>query len=101
MRFTQALLPLWLALSSLSSSSNIQTIGHNVCTVKANGNKKDDVPNILRAFKECGNGGTVVFPEDQSYWIATRLNPVINDCVIEWHGVWTVSLLCMYGLDGT
>ncbi|KAJ5625629.1 polygalacturonase [Penicillium lagena] len=64
---------------------------NNVCVVKANGHQKDDVPNILRAFRECDNGGTVVFPEDQSYWIATRLNPVINNVVIEWRGKWTLS----------
>jgi galacturan 1,4-alpha-galacturonidase len=62
------------------------------CVVTANGNKKDDVPNILQAFKDCGNGGTVVFPEDQNYWIATRLNPVVNDVTVEWRGQWTVRM---------
>lgn len=62
----------------------------NVCTVHANGNQEDDVPNILKAFQQCGNGGTVIFPEDQSYWIATRLNPILNNVVIEWRGKWTV-----------
>jgi galacturan 1,4-alpha-galacturonidase len=63
----------------------------NVCTVKAQGHQKDDVPNILEAFRKCGNGGRIVFPEDQSYWIGTRLNPVVNDVSIEWRGKWTVS----------
>ncbi|KAJ5728204.1 hypothetical protein N7493_004534 [Penicillium malachiteum] len=63
----------------------------NVCTVKARGNKKDDTPNILNAFEKCSGGGTVVFPEDQSYWIATRLNPVIHDVTVEWRGKWTFS----------
>lgn len=63
----------------------------SVCTVKAQGNQKDDVPNILEAFHQCGHGGTVVFPEDQSYWIGTRLNPVVNDVSIDWRGKWTVS----------
>ncbi|KAH1497032.1 hypothetical protein KXV94_004529 [Aspergillus fumigatus] len=63
----------------------------NVCTVKANGKQKDDVPNLLRAFNECGNGGTIIFPEDQSYWIGARLNPVLNDVSVQWRGKWTFS----------
>jgi len=77
-------------LSTAANASVLKT-GSNVCTVKANGHQKDDVPNILKAFHECGNGGTIVFPEDQSYWIASRLNPVIHNVVIEWRGKWTVS----------
>ncbi|PYI27081.1 galacturan 1,4-alpha-galacturonidase C [Aspergillus indologenus CBS 114.80] len=81
---------LLLGLSALSSASNVQKKG-NVCTVKANGHQKDDVPNLLEAFKECGNGGTIIFPEDQSYWIGQRLNPVLNNVAIEWRGKWTFS----------
>jgi galacturan 1,4-alpha-galacturonidase len=83
-------LALWMGLLSTSKAAVLRT-DSNVCTVKANGHQKDDVPNILKAFQECGNGGKIVFPEDQSYWIATRLNPVVNDVVIEWHGKWTVG----------
>lgn len=88
--FTSVVLPLGLALTSAANAAVIKN-GPNVCTVKANGHQRDDVPDILKAFKECGHGGTVIFPEDQSYWIATRLNPVVNDVVIEWRGKWTVS----------
>lgn len=49
------------------------------CTVHALGNGADDTPQILGAFEECNHGGTVVFPSDQTYLIATRLNPVIHD----------------------
>ena len=66
--------------------------GRQTCTVLANGNQTDDVPNILLAAQECGSGGTIVFPEDQNYWIATRLNPVFNDVIVEWHGQWTVRI---------
>lgn len=68
---------------------------HNgkTCTVHAHGDKKDDTPQILDAFNDCNNGGTVVFPEDQNYWIATKLNPVIYDVSIEWRGIWTVRLI--------
>jgi galacturan 1,4-alpha-galacturonidase len=83
---------LMLAIGSafLTPVYAVPTTG-NVCTVKARGHQQDDVENILQAFKKCDNGGTVVFPEDQSYWIATRLNPVLTDVTIEWRGKWTVS----------
>lgn len=61
------------------------------CTVLALGNQTDDTPQILSAFESCNNGGTVVFPETQNYWIATRLNPILHDVTIEWGGVWTLS----------
>ncbi|GLI78041.1 hypothetical protein PoHVEF18_006339 [Penicillium ochrochloron] len=88
--FYSVVLPLGLALTSTADAA-VNKSGQNTCIVKANGHQKDDVPDILKAFKECGHGGTVIFPEDQSYWIATRLNPVINDVVIEWRGKWTFS----------
>ncbi|ORY65031.1 pectin lyase fold/virulence factor [Pseudomassariella vexata] len=61
------------------------------CTVTALGNQEDDVTQILEAFEECNNGGTVVFPEGENYYIATRLNPIIYDVTIEWRGLWTYS----------
>jgi galacturan 1,4-alpha-galacturonidase len=61
------------------------------CTVRALGNQTDDTPQILKAFKDCNHGGTVVFPKDQNYWIATRLNPVLYDVTIQWEGIWTMS----------
>lgn len=66
-------------------------VNGKVCTVKALGNQTDDVPQILEAFAACNNSGTIVFPEDQNYWIGSRLNPVISDVTIEWRGLWTVS----------
>jgi hypothetical protein len=65
---------------------------HNgkICIVRAHGKQKDDTPQILEAFKDCNNGGTVVFPRDQNYWIATKLNPVIYDVTVDWEGTWTV-----------
>ena len=65
-----------------------------VCTVHALGKKRDDTPQILKAFEDCNNGGTVSFPADQNYWIATKLNPVIYDVTVEWRGVWTVRTCC-------
>jgi galacturan 1,4-alpha-galacturonidase len=60
------------------------------CTVVPLGDNKDDVTQILDAFSECNNGGTVVFPEGKTYNIASRLNPVMYDVTVEWHGVWLV-----------
>jgi galacturan 1,4-alpha-galacturonidase len=62
------------------------------CTLRALGNQTDDTPQILKAFQECNNGGNVVFPQGQNYWIASRLNPVIYDVTIDWHGVWTACI---------
>lgn len=62
----------------------------------ANGGNQSDVANIVHAFKECGSGGDIIFPEDQNYWIDTKLNPVVNDVRVDWRGVWTVSrIVCV------
>lgn len=61
------------------------------CTLNPLGGNQDDVPQILEAFDECNNGGTVVFPENSTFYIATRLNPVIYDVTIEWKGEWLFS----------
>lgn len=87
------------AFTSLASASPFfpwgpppSTPAHNgqTCTVTALGHSRDDTPQILKAFEECNNGGTVVFPEGQNYTIATKLNPVLYDVTVEWKGVWTV-----------
>jgi len=79
------------ARSIATASPTAPRSNGKVCTVLAHGNETDDTPQILAAFQECNNGGTVVFPEDQNYWIATRLNPVIEDVTVDWKGIWTVS----------
>lgn len=73
------------------------------CTLTPIGDNNDDVPQILEAFEACNNGGTVVFPEDSTFYIATRLNPVIYDVTIDWRGTWLVRLgfrsTCKCGLS--
>ncbi|KAL1906946.1 hypothetical protein Sste5344_007242 [Sporothrix stenoceras] len=59
----------------------------------------DDVPQILQAFVDCNNGGTVVFPEGARYLIASRLNPVVKDVTVDWHGVWEFSTNLSYWRD--
>jgi len=61
------------------------------CTVLANGGTTNDVPNILKAFDKCGHGGDIIFPQGQNYYIASKLNPVVDDVNINWGGIWTVS----------
>lgn len=85
MHFSIALLSLLVPLSSASfdwrakhSHSHVsvkRSPQGSTCTVKALGNRTDDVPNILTAFKQCGQGGKIVFPESENYWIGQRLNP--------------------------
>ncbi|KAE8391298.1 hypothetical protein BDV23DRAFT_153265 [Aspergillus alliaceus] len=74
--------PLLLGLSSIGHVSQTDSKG-KICTVKANGNQEDEVRRLLKAFQECGNGGIVIFPEDQSYWIASHLNPILSDVTVE------------------
>ena len=92
----------WILLSLACVSHVLAqrfTIRHNngqtECEVIAAGNKIDDTTTILKAFRECNNGGKVIFPEGQNYWIATRLNPQLNNIKIEWRGQWTVRSLLL------
>lgn len=83
--------------SRLWTVANAQSISHSTrdgrptCTVHAGkSNNTDDVPTIMKAFKICGHGGSVVFPVDQTYHINSKLNPVLNDVTIDWKGEWLV-----------
>jgi hypothetical protein len=92
----------FIAFATLASASSFCPWGgappagpsHNgkTCTVKPLGHQRDDTPQILKAFADCNNGGTVVFPEGEDYWIGTKLNPVIYDVTVDWKGQWTVCL---------
>ncbi|KAK5164962.1 uncharacterized protein LTR77_009627 [Saxophila tyrrhenica] len=84
-----------LALSSAVAGQSISQDdinGRPTCTVCAgSSNATDDTPTILRAFQQCGNGGTIVFPADQTYHINSKLNPVVDDVTIDWRGEWMFS----------
>jgi hypothetical protein len=85
---SMALLPFFLGLLTLSSISaaSLEVYskhGHKTCVMKPRGDQKNDVPNILRAFRRCNKGGRIVFPEGETYWIAERLNPHVRDVTIE------------------
>jgi galacturan 1,4-alpha-galacturonidase len=85
----------WVALSAFANSQSVSHSSHNgrsTCTVHpGKTNTTDDVPTILKAFKDCGNGGDVVFPAGNTYHINSRLNPVVNDVTIDWQGEWLVG----------
>ena len=90
-RLSSILCVLYPITGVLAGGVNVTTDGKiQTCTVFANGNQKDDVPHITQAFKTCGTDGIVVFPEDQTYWIATKLNPILTNVQIEWRGLWMV-----------
>lgn len=97
-------LPSSLLLSLFGLSSLVSGLAHmpkipprdpassgKTCTLTPLGSTQDDVPQILEAFEECNNGGTVVFPENATFYIATKLNPVIYDVTIDWKGTWLFS----------
>lgn len=88
-----SLSPLSLAHPQPTNGSvSIQTTGAvKRCTVYAHGGNISDVGNILSAFATCDHGGTVVFPEGQDYFIASKLNPIVHDITVEWRGLWTMS----------
>jgi galacturan 1,4-alpha-galacturonidase len=97
---TLALLLLSSVLPSLASGSPLPFApprppksNGKVCTLKPLGCERDDTPQILQAFEDCNNGGTVVFPEGETFYIASRLNPVISDVTVEWRGLWLVRSL--------
>lgn len=61
------------------------------CVVRQHAQDKDDAPAILNAFKECGNGGNVVFL-NQTYNINSVMNTTgLQDCEIDLHGTLLVS----------
>lgn len=91
---SSAFCALYSVTSVLAGGVNVTVDGQiQTCTVYANGEQKDDVPHIMQAFNTCGVNGIVIFPEDQTYWIATKLNPILSNVEIEWRGLWQVYFL--------
>ncbi|KAL6230511.1 hypothetical protein BDW75DRAFT_234339 [Aspergillus navahoensis] len=65
--------------------------GHKTCIVHPLGAYQNDVPNILTAFGRCGHGGKIIFPENETYWIAERLNAHARNATVNWSGTWLFS----------
>ncbi|KAK6541127.1 hypothetical protein TWF694_008500 [Orbilia ellipsospora] len=83
-------------LASTGTVSFSSTNGRKTCTVYAykpnsDGSRRDDVPLLMEAFEDCGDGGYIRFPAGQNYWIGQRLNPVLNNVKIDWQGFWKFS----------
>jgi galacturan 1,4-alpha-galacturonidase len=82
-QFTQLLLFLLLVLLA---SAATPSKGRRTCTVKTSSNGTDDTPAILAAFKECGNGGNVVFL-NETYHVNSVMNTTgLCDCEIDLYG---------------
>lgn len=87
------LISLFFATQAIAQHiSHSESNGRPTCTVySGKSNSTDDVPAILEAFQRCGHGGNVVFLANETYHINSRLNPVLDDVNIDWHGEWLVS----------
>lgn len=94
----------WLPLTSLlvpfTAARGGVTVcnsdGQRTCTVTANGDEINDVPNIVKAFNKCNKDAKVVFPRNETYWIAEKLHVTLDNVTIDWHGKWQVSYMHMF-----
>lgn len=64
------------------------------CVVPASGtNATDDAPAIVQAFEDCGEGGTITFSPDTTYYVNTVMNVTAQDATIDIQGTLVVSNL--------
>lgn len=70
------------------------SVSGNICVVPASGtNATDDAPAILEAFNECGQGGTVTFSSDTTYYVNSVMNVSgLQDVVVDIQGTLLVGL---------
>jgi len=62
------------------------------CVIRTLPNSTDDTPVVLNAFKECGQGGNIVFL-NQTYHINSVMNTTdLKDCDIDLYGTMLVSI---------
>ncbi|KAB8210665.1 pectin lyase fold/virulence factor [Aspergillus parasiticus] len=80
-----------LGLSAIGHTSQIDRKGNQYLHGQSEWQSDGRCTETPGSVWKCGNGGTIVFPEDQSYWIASRLNPILSDVTTEWRGKWTFS----------
>lgn len=78
----------FLVGGALSASVSTATDCRKTCVVEPSGtNRTDDAPAILKAFKECGKHGKVIFKEDTTYYVNSVLNITwLDDVEIDLHG---------------
>lgn len=94
------LLPI-LALAGFALANNASCLPENVqvtrvngrrtCTVHPRGAEQDDAPVLAKVFKICGSNATVVFPENETFWIASKLHITLENVDIDWRSKWLVS----------
>lgn len=86
---------LWrlLAVVSLTPVVLSSSSSGKICVVPASGtNATDDAPAILAAFRECGQGGTISFSPDTTYYVNSVMNVTwLEDAVIDVQGALLVS----------
>lgn len=83
--------PRLLVLSATLASFIVSAYALN-CIVPASGtNATDDAPAIVQAFETCGQGGTITFSPDTTYYVNTVMNVTAQDAVIDIHGTLVVS----------
>ncbi|KAI0173859.1 extracellular exo-polygalacturonase-like protein [Pestalotiopsis sp. NC0098] len=72
-----------------------------ICEVPASGtNATDDAPAILAAFDECGQGGTVLFTENTTYYVNTVMEVSgLEDCHVDVRGTLLWSTDIQYWLN--
>lgn len=82
------------ALTAFSSGTASKRASANVCTVPAAGDSSiDDTPAVLKAFKNCGHGGKIVF-ENTTYHINSVMNTTgLENCEIDLQGTLLVGIL--------
>lgn len=85
-----SLVRLWFLLAALASQ--ILSASALSCAVPASGtNTTDDAPAIIQAFEDCGQGGTITFSPETTYYVNTVMNVTAQDTVIDIQGSLVVS----------
>jgi hypothetical protein len=82
---------LWVLPIAASQHEQFQT--RQICTVPTAGtNLTDDAPAFIEAFRECGNGGTVLF-KNTTYYVNSVMNTSgLQDCIVDLQGTLMVSV---------
>jgi hypothetical protein len=77
----------FLALFHLVFAKNALAPHRKTCIVQpSRTNSTDDAPAILKAFAECGHGGSVVFL-NETYHVNTVMNTTgLKDCQVDLRG---------------
>ncbi|KUJ21632.1 glycoside hydrolase family 28 protein [Mollisia scopiformis] len=78
----QSIVILWRELGAICGADNPRA----TCIARPQPNSTDDTPVILDAFKQCGQGGNIIFP-NKTYHINTVMNTIgLKDCQIDLYG---------------